>query len=578
MYRSNTTGMGWARPAPPKSKSSPIRFIKYNCTIKNRLYHREDATNKGIGYFSTSIVANNKLNLVPIRKTIVKKGPSKLDAGKQGVVFLASTESNVPTGSEFVIKVCPRDKALATGKQIADVEFKIQTLLYKIAPDNIPMPIAPLINCADFIPSSELRSKSVQVNTNKDYVNQTVMFSEYIPYGPLSYYLKKIGKKLNDTVVRSFIHQVIYTIYKIRRKYPGFRHNDLHLDNILVKPGRPVPLAVLNDFGFSTLGANITRNPTVNRGNFAKEWGIGPKTSPDYDIHLFLNEMRKACDKLKSESSDGLSKSISFLNSIIPQGYRNDGNRYLSHMRLRYNIKYPGFPSIRQILKSRYFEEGSSKSLTPSPKNRMPYTNANLKHMGLSPNFRKWAMTRKRNNTPAAAVKPRKAKVNIINLTGNSASPPKKKAKVIIINLTGNSASPPKKAKSKTVSVSPPKKAKSKSASASSSVYTVRINKNKTPPFPKMNLATRRRLNRISGRYEVEYQKKNPTKNYSEVRNYGMNRARKLVMKRLKAGRSPFSPSPKRSPPKAVHSAKSKQTREMSKLKKNLMKRRAGKK
>ena len=573
MYRSNTTGMGWARPAPPKSKS-PVRFIKYNCTIKNRLYHREDTTNKGIGYFSTSIVANKKLNLVPIRKTIVKKGPSKLDAGKQGVVFLASTESNVPMGSEFVIKVCPRDKALATGKQIADVEFKIQTELYKIVPNNIPMPIAPLINCADFIPSSELRSKSVQVNTNKDYTNQTVMFSEYIPYGPLSYYLKKIGKKLNDIVVRSFIHQVIYTIYKIRRKYPGFRHNDLHLDNVLVKPGSPVPLAVLNDFGFSTLGVGLTRNPTVNRGNFAKEWGIGPKTSPDYDIHLFLNEMRKACDKLKSESSDGLSKSISFLNSIIPQGYRNDGNRYLSHMRLRYNINYPGFPSIRQILKSRYFEEGSSKSLTPSPKNRMPYTNANLKHMGLSPNFRKWALSRKRNNTPAAAVKPRKAKVNVINLTGNSASKSKN-----IINLTGNSASPQKKAKSKTVSVSPQKKAKSKTVSASSSVYTVRINKNKTPPFPKMNTATRRRLNRISGRYEVKYVKKYPNKasNYTAVRNYAMNRARKLVMKRLKAGRSPFSPSPKRSP-KANMAYKPKQSREISKLKKNFIKRRASKK
>ena len=534
----------------PKKTSTPVKF---NCNIGKHLYHKV-ANNGTVGFHRLN--SKNSLNLYPLKTTTIRKGIAKLDAGKQGVVFLASSDKSVPEGSEFVIKVCPMDTSHK--KQIADVEYNIQKNLYNIVPLNIPRPLAPVIKCTDFVSPAQFTGDSApsSVNRRKNYSRQTLMFSEYIPYGPLPYYLNKL-KVVNDNLIRSFIYQVLFALYKIRKVFPGFRHNDLHLDNILVRAGTPTPVAVINDFGFSTLGDS--KNPLVNSGNFAKNWGIGDDTGPEYDVHLFLNEMRKWCLKNKSRSKDGFKNTILFLSDKIPEGYRDDQNKYISHMRLKYNINYPGFPSLNRILKSKYFEK-NAKSLSPTPTpppkklklnlDKVAFNNANLKQAGMTPNTRAWMLGK------------RSPKRNIINLTGNTPSPKRKTPSVNIINLTGNTPSPKRKTptpspKRKTPTPSPKRKTPTPSP-ASSSVYTVPMNKNKTPPFPKMNLATRRRLNRIAGRYEKLHRQKNPNMDAQDLRNYSWERAKKLVMKRLKAGRAPFTPSPPRVVvPKAIAPVKS---------------------
>jgi predicted unusual protein kinase regulating ubiquinone biosynthesis (AarF/ABC1/UbiB family) len=93
--------------------------------------------------------------------------------------------------------------------------------------------------------------------------------------------------------------QVIYNLYRIQKKYPGFRHHDLHLGNILV---RPVPVkdmkimgstisnagfeAVIIDFGFSVFPR--IKNPLINANNY-KNIGISRKSDKHYDLH-FLPE------------------------------------------------------------------------------------------------------------------------------------------------------------------------------------------------------------------------------------------------------------------------------------------------
>ena len=78
--------------------------------------------------------------------------------------------------------------------------------------------------------------------------------------------------------IKSVMAQVIYNLYRIQKKYPGFRHHDLHLGNILV---RPVPVkdmkimgstisnagfeAVIIDFGFSVFPR--IKNPLINENN-----------------------------------------------------------------------------------------------------------------------------------------------------------------------------------------------------------------------------------------------------------------------------------------------------------------------
>jgi len=376
----------------PSVRSTPA--IKFNCRIGNKLYHRV-AVNGSVGF--RRLNSNNKsnsLDLIPIKKTIIRKGVVKLDAGKQGVVFLASTSKSVRQGSEFVIKVCPSDKNLPKNSQISRIEYAVQKALYNVVPLNIPRSVAPLIECRNFLSASNLRSKSAVINENKDYSLQTLMFSEYIPYGPLTEYLDKMARskrrRINDNLMKSFIFQTLATIQKIRNVYPGFRHNDLHLDNILVKPGKPYPVIVLNDFGFSTLGKS-TKNPLVNKGNFKKNWGIGVKTNPQYDVHMFLNELRKWCELNKLKAYDKFKNTLLFLNHKIPVGYREANDRYTSHSRLKYNMRYPGLPTLESILSSKWFSRSGNltPTATPSSKlklnlNKKTFSNRNLRVVGFS--------------------------------------------------------------------------------------------------------------------------------------------------------------------------------------------------
>jgi hypothetical protein len=524
-------------PSPNKSKVRGFRITtpygsinenapKYDCSIGKRLFHRV-AENYSIGFNQTG--ANNKSNsltLVQMKNTMVRKGMAKLDTGKQGTVFLASFRRRAPPGTEFVIKVCPYDKTLKGKNQVAIIEDMIQNELYKVVPVHIPKPLAPLLFCQNFVPESDLLAKS-NFNKDKDYSKQSVMFSEYISNGPFPAYIKKIAssprKRLNDRFMKSAIFQVLNAIHKIRTKYPGFRHNDLHLENILVKPGKPYPIMVLNDFGYSTLDNKIT-NPLVANGLYAENWGMGPKTSPEYDVHLFLNEMRKECIRYKSASTDGFAKTLAFLNEVIPVGYRENTNKFTVRMRLRYNANYPGLLNLKQILKSSYF--GGAAKMTPSPVklsmanlNRKPYTSANLKHMNMSPNSRNWALGRKK-KSPSPAKK-------------KSPSPAKKKSpsprKILSPSPNKKSPSPKKNLKRKR-SVSPISPATSK-IHISPSVL-------KSAKFNKLRLELLK-----NGTNESYYNRWGNTKPLALA----------VIRKRLKAGKPAYSAGgtpPKHSPPK----------------------------
>ena len=418
----------YGRKVPGFKKTTPYGSVnenapRYTCNITKNLYHRV-AENYSIGFNQMNV--NNKSNntgLIQIKKTMARKGMAKLDTGKQGTVYLASFRRRAPPGSEFVLKVSPFDKRLKSKPQVAAIEDKIQRALYAVVPGHIPKPLAPMLTCENFVESRNLLSLSATPmgKPYKNYEKQSVMFSEYISNGPFPKYIQKIAasprKRLNDRFMRSVISQVLTALYKIRRTYPGFRHNDLHLENILVKPGKPYPIMVLNDFGYATLDDKV-KNPTVTDGDFSQNWGIGPKTSPLYDVHLFLNEMRKECLRYKSKSTDGFKKTLAFLNEMIPSGYRENTNKYTLRMRLRYGVNYPGILNLKQILATNYL-----KNVKTSRFNVGPYTSANLIQVGLSPNSRNWALGRNKKKSPSPVKKKSPSPVK-----KKSPSPVKKKS------------------------------------------------------------------------------------------------------------------------------------------------------
>ena len=424
LYGGKVPGFKKTTPYGSVNENAP----RYTCNITKNLYHRV-AENYSIGFNQMNV--NNKSNntgLIQIKKTMARKGMAKLDTGKQGTVYLASFRRRAPPGSEFVIKVSPFDKRLKSKPQVAVIEDKIQRALYAVVPGHIPKPLAPMLTCENFVEARNLLSLSATPmgKPYKNYVKQSVMFSEYISNGPFPKYIQKIAasprKRLNDAFMRSVISQVLTALYKIRRKYPGFRHNDLHLENILVKPGKPYPIMVLNDFGYATLDDKV-KNPTVTNGDFSQNWGIGPKTSPLYDVHLFLNEMRKECIRYKSKSTDGFKKTLAFLNEMIPSGYRENTNKYTLRMRLRYGVNYPGLLNLKQILATNYL-----KNVKTSRFNVGPYTSANLVQVGLSPNSRNWALGRKKKSPSPKKKSPSPKKKSPSPVKKKSPSPVKKNA------------------------------------------------------------------------------------------------------------------------------------------------------
>ena len=102
-----------------------------------------------------------------------------------------------------------------------------------------------------------------------------VLFFEYIDGQILNDFLKG---PVSREVYKSIMVQVLYNLYRIQKKFPTFRHHDLHGGNIIIKkvplndinisfPGTKYSISnagvepVIIDFGFSTISG--IKNPNV---------------------------------------------------------------------------------------------------------------------------------------------------------------------------------------------------------------------------------------------------------------------------------------------------------------------------
>ena len=304
----------------------------------NRLF--QNSTNNGrTGYELTSAASNGSLrtvyNVTKGRKTI-RPGMARLAAGQQGVVFLASTDR--AGKHKIIIKVSPKDKAFSVANQAARVEYNIQKALYKVAPRHIPKPIK-FFDQEKFIPVSEFKNRRTDVF---DYKKQMVMYTEYAHGGTLKSWLRKMGDRVTDKVMADMIRQVITTLKKIHTKYPEFRHNDLHLGNILVDDTGKKIRYLLTDFGLSRLTRRGS-NPVINAGSYRSS-GITNATSYKYDAHYFLNA-------LDSEIKRGLPQTESFLGRMLQGSYRGANTNKVAAYRLRNGASNEGLPSFTEILR-----------------------------------------------------------------------------------------------------------------------------------------------------------------------------------------------------------------------------------
>ena len=256
-----------------------------------------------------------------------------LGSGRQGVVYNAGP---------VALKVSPRDlSAVKRGEnQPALVEYKIHAAVQKVASGGVPKVIG-FSTQKDFV--SDLK-KNIKENKHKNFHEQSILTMEKIKGVSIRDWVEEKHKTLTDAQVMRAVRQVLATLRAIAKKYPNFRHNDLHLDNVMIVGGR----AKIIDFGWARLARSGGNNPAVNtavENGTAGVYGIGPRTDARYDSHLFLKEMRTLLSRYPK-----FKKTMARLDMWVPVGYRGFNDRYTREGRLKYGLRsYPGLPKLHNL-------------------------------------------------------------------------------------------------------------------------------------------------------------------------------------------------------------------------------------
>lgn len=117
------------------------------------------------------------------------------------------------------------------------------------------------------------------------------------------------ARSVNDQTLRICIFGVLYTLAALQKKYPGFRHNDLSTNNVLIKRlntplslgytygnnsfiVRDTPVLVaLSDYDFTHVpGHHSLRNERVLSGKYK----VTEHPNMTYDTHFFLKSVLKS--------------------------------------------------------------------------------------------------------------------------------------------------------------------------------------------------------------------------------------------------------------------------------------------
>lgn len=164
------------------------------------------------------------------------------------------------------------------------------------------------------------------------------MYSEYMNQGTL----KQNKTKPN---VDLLVYKTLLAIKKIHDKHPNFRHNDLHIDNVLVK-GDDVRLY---DFGFS----NWYGNPIFD-SKLKTDYGIYPGNHTMYDVHFFMNSI----------SADLPARFKAKALSIFPKEYLMRNSKYVRDFRLRSDVTHKNLPTMNQVIEA-FSMRNNNKKMRP---------------------------------------------------------------------------------------------------------------------------------------------------------------------------------------------------------------------
>ena len=309
-------------------------FLKNSACEPYKVFHSY-MNNKRLGGFhlvDVYLTSNGRLALERKKNKLItfRKNIALLGQGAEGIAFVGCVDDK-----------CKQMVVIKSAKSGLKLEYKVMMRIFKASP-HITVPY--------------MFSKCPR---------EEILYQEYENGGDLLDLITNYHRVIQPIHLKTIIFQILITLLTLHKKFPTFRHNDIHLKNILVdlsfkSTGSTkyknfyVPniglRAVLNDFGFANMDG--IPNPKVVSKQYAKDYGIAPDSDKMFDVHFFLNALYIDCAKHPE-----FIEALSFITSVVPQKYLGDRTTHVKNSRLRYGVSHSDFPSFSRLLYHPYFKE-----------------------------------------------------------------------------------------------------------------------------------------------------------------------------------------------------------------------------
>ncbi len=175
------------------------------------------------------------------------------------------------------------------------------------------------------------------------YQNVSILVSEWANGGDLLDYIRKNYKTMKTKHWRTIFFQILSVLSIIHARYPGFRHNDMKANNILIhnidvdETNKKYLYKINNqtyvvpnigfqvklwDFDFACI-PGIVENSKVD-AEWTSKINITPEQNRYYDIHYFFNTLvRKGFFPEFNTSKEIPDKVRDFVKRIIPEKYES---------------------------------------------------------------------------------------------------------------------------------------------------------------------------------------------------------------------------------------------------------------
>lgn len=334
--------------------------IDTECFVGSR-----DESGSGESY-DTRIVLQKRVQ--DFTKTIVNFGGNKEQleykrSGTTGHTFKGTTEDNYGT-FEYAVKVVAYPRKEKYGdmydvRRPENAELKmIKVLSYFVVKRQTPHIVLPIgtfdTSITNFTDENFLQYVGKDNDKYQEFLqkykdgeyhdNVSVLLSEWANRGDLLDFLRKFYDKPNFSAMhwKSIFFQFLSVLAVIQSKYPGFRHNDLKANNILVHKitkqdefftyriarkkykvkniGYQIKLW---DFDFACI-PGVVDNKKVGL-DWTKAINVIPKQNKYYDVHYFFNTLIKKSFVHGIMTSDNVPQEVKdFINRILPKKYQNN--------------------------------------------------------------------------------------------------------------------------------------------------------------------------------------------------------------------------------------------------------------